>query len=98
MSFTPIFASDTSAAVGWYVSIPVYAGLLGLGSILVNFKWGKRRWWGLAIGLIPTVIGVLAFILEILFATLGTGGLYIFWAIAAFPLICGVCSLYLWRR
>lgn len=93
MSFTPILASDTTAALAWPVAIVLSIGLLGLGSIVLIARWGRRRWWGLLLALLPTVVGGLSLLL-----LLSDGALAIFYAIAAFPFLCGLLSLYFWSR
>src|SRR5262245_54758194 len=93
MSFTPILASDTTAALAWPVAIVLSIGLLGLGSIVLIARWGRRRWWGLLLALLPTVVGGLLLLL-----LLNEGALAILYAIAAFPLLCGLLSLYFWSR
>jgi len=90
---TPILASDTTAALAWPVAILLSIGLLGFGSIFAIARWGRRRWWGLLLAIVPTGIGGLCLIL-----LLSEGALPVFYAVAAFPLLCGLCSLYFWSR
>jgi hypothetical protein len=85
-------------AAGWYAAPPIFAGLLGLGAILANLKWGVRRWWGLILALVPSAIGSLMLLIQVLFTAFGTGTDYFFWLIAGFPLLCGILGLCLWQR
>jgi len=94
----PILASDMAQAAGWYAAPPIFAGLLGLGAILANLKWGVRRWWGLILALVPSAIGSLMLLIQVLFTAFGTGTDYFFWLIAGFPLLCGILGLCLWQR
>lgn len=94
MTVIPLFASDTTAALAWPVGILLSLGLLAAGSLFLIAKWGRRRWWGLLVALLPTIVGGMALLLLLL----SEGALAIFYAIAAFPLLFGVGSLLLWAR
>jgi len=93
MTITPILASDTTGALAWPVAILLCLGLLGFGSIVLIAKWGRRRWWGFWLAMIPTAVGGLSVLL-----LMSEGALAFFYAVAAFPLLCGVCGLYSWSR
>jgi len=93
MTITPLFASDTTAALAWPVAIVLLIGLLGIGSIWFIAKWGRRRWWGLLLAVFPTAVGGIS-----LLAVMLTGALGFLYLVTAFPLICGLCGLYFWSR
>jgi len=93
MPITPILASDTTGALAWPVAILLCLGLIGFGGIVLIAKWGRRRWWGFLLAMLPTAVGGLALTL-----LMSDGALGFFYAIAAFPLFCGICGLYFWSR
>jgi len=78
----------------WALAFAGFTGLVGLASLALNAKIGRRRWWGLLLALLPVLIGGFAFVL--LFVT--ANSLPGFYAIAGIPLVCGLFSLMLWRR
>lgn len=93
MTITPLFASDTTAALAGPIAVVFGIGLLGLGSMVVIAKWGRRSWWGLLLALFPTVVG--GALLAAVMIAQALGFLYV---VAAFPLLCGLCSLYFWQQ
>jgi hypothetical protein len=75
--------------------VPVGLGVITFGSVIVNKYWGRRKWWGLTLALIPTLAGGLVWLS---FFTV-TGGVPIFFHLAAaFPFLCGIWSIILWSQ
>ena|SRR5690349_256575 len=88
-------AEDWGPIVLLVTLVPLALAVLSVASIVVNRYWGRRRWWGLVLALIPTVGGGL---LLIFFLTVRGGAPAIFRLLAALPLLCGLRSLVSWSR
>ena len=93
MTITSILASDTTSVLAWPVAILEALGLLSLGMIPVNVTRGRRRWWGLTLAMLPTIVGGI-----VLLYLMSAGAVLTLDVIAAFPFVCGICSLILWSR
>lgn len=99
MNIMPILAEDIPVdALAWLFGIAggfglLFSGMLGLASIIINAQWGRRRWWGLLLGIYPTASG--GFALMILASLSGSVSVFAY-AAAAFPLLAGLGSLGLW--
>ena len=98
MNYTPILASDMTAALPWFVVVPVYAGFFGLVSLLLNISVGRRRWWGLLISVIPLFVGLVSLFLLLSLFLFGSGAHPIFLAMVLFPLVTGLGGVLLCLR
>ena len=100
MIFTPILASDTTAAfllpivVLFWIGIVggTIAGLVSLG--LYGFK-RVQRYWGVLLGALSTAAGAGGLLL---LAVLTDGAELIAWAAVLTPLVIGLLDLILWKR
>ena len=62
-------------------------------SLFVNAKWGRRKWWGLLLGLVPVGYAGLLLALDI-----RDRPETIYYFLSGFPLVCGIFGLILWNR
>lgn len=90
MKIVPILASDTTGALIWVV-IPFWLTVFGIGSAVVNAKWGRGTWWGLGLSLLPAVGGLAQMLFFLPIALIISG-------IACIPFLCGLLGVYLWTR
>ena len=96
MTITPILAAEDYGLFRFVLlAIPAGLGLFGFGTVAVNATFGKGKWWGFLLGLIPALGGGL---LLFVFLTVRGGAPIFFHIAAAVPLVCGLSSLYLWGR
>ena len=106
MKLTPMFASDTTAAIGFVVVCLIgVATLLGLViggiAIAMNRKLQKRSKSGLVLAALPLVFSLpaLGLAISIYKAPINAGfPNAVLIPISALPLICVVYSWALWRR
>ncbi|MGA2441310.1 MAG: hypothetical protein ABSH08_10145 [Tepidisphaeraceae bacterium] len=92
---SPLLAEDWGPIILLAFFVPVGLGVITFGSVIVNKYWGRRKWWGLTLALIPTLLGGLIWFY---FLTV-TGGAPIFFHLAAaFPFLCGIWSIILWSQ
>jgi hypothetical protein len=75
--------------------VPVCLAAFGVATVALNVKVACGRWWGMVLGLIPTLGGGLA-----LLVFLGTAGgvPMFFYPGAVASLASGIVSLYFWAR
>ena len=85
-----LFASDFSGLIPSVFGPPWVCAFV---SLVVNAKWGRRKWWGLLLGLLPVGIGGLLFALDVRDRPEG-----IYYFLSGFPLLCGIIGLVLWSR
>lgn len=95
MPIKPVLAEDWGPILVLASLLPLGLAVLSVASIVINRHWGRRRWWGLMLALIPTLAGAL---LLIFFLTVRGGAPAIFPLLAALPLLCGLQSLVSWSR
>jgi hypothetical protein len=90
-----ILASDTTAAAIMFLFALVVLFACGAGGLMINRHWGRGRWWGLVLALIPLALGGFA---EFYLLTVRGGAPPFAHMIALLPLLVGIRSLQLWRR
>jgi len=54
---SPLLAEDVGPVIMLAFFVPVGLGVITFGSVIVNKYWGRRKWWGLTLALIPTLLG-----------------------------------------
>ena len=95
MNFTPILAEDIPPIVLVVFLAPVLLGLFALGSIRASRRTSRASPTGFIVRLVPVLVGGL---LLFCFLTVRGGAPVSFIVVAAFPLVVGLLSLYLWGR
>ena len=95
MSSHPILASDMTPLLNSFVAINWYLGLVGIVSVVLNLKWGRRRWWGFLCALPSILVGCFSLLLVVVSSH---GALPAVYVLASFPLVSGLCSLAFWSR
>jgi len=101
MTITPIIAEDISPIILPLFLVPLILGVFAMRGIAASARsartggTGRTSPAGLIVRLIPVLIGGL---LLFFFLTVRGGAPGFFIAAAAFPLVAGLLSLYLWGR
>ena len=95
MNFTPILAEDISPIVLVVFLAPVLLGLFALLSIKASRRTSRASPTGIILRLVPVLVGGL---LLFFLLTVRGGAPVAFIVVAAFPLVIGLLSLYVYLR
>src|SRR5579864_8436378 len=95
MTITPVLAEGIPPIILPLFLVPLLLGVFAVRSIASSARTGGSSPAGLIVRLVPVLIG--GFLLFV-FLTVRGGAPGFFIAAAAFPLVAGLLSLYLWGR
>jgi hypothetical protein len=95
MTITPILAEGIPSIIVLLFLVPLLVGVFAVRSIATSARTCGTSGTGLIVRLVPVLIGGL---LLFFFLTVRGGAPGFFIAAAAFPLVAGLLSLYLWGR
>ena len=95
MTITPILAEGIPSIIVLLFLVPLFLGMFAVRSIASSTRKDGASRAGLIVRLVPVLVGGL---LLFFFLTVRGGSPAFFIEVAAFPLVAGLLSLYLWGR